>query len=154
MIVGIAVTATQSIERDVRMVPQDTAELAGAQVTFLGVKAVDGPNYIAQQGVFLLNSGGATVSLRPEKRQYLAGGNIMTEAGIHAGWFGDTYIALGESLDTAQGAWAVRLHYKPLVRWVWLGAVLMAMGGMFAVLDRRYRTLRARRPATGMAVAS
>ena len=154
MIVGIAVTATQSVERDVRMLPQDTAELAGAQVTFLGVKPVDGPNYIAQQGVFLLNSGGATVSLRPEKRQYLAGGNIMTEAGIHAGWFGDTYIALGESLDTAQGAWAVRLHYKPLVRWVWLGAVLMAMGGMFAVLDRRYRTLRARRPATGMAVAS
>lgn len=78
----------------------------------------------------------------------------MTEAGIHAGWFGDTYIALGESLDTEQGAWAVRLHYKPLVRWVWLGAVLMAMGGMFAVLDRRYRTLRARRPAAGMAVAS
>ena len=78
----------------------------------------------------------------------------MTEAGIHAGLLGDTYIALGESLDTAQGAWAVRLHYKPLVRWVWLGAVLMAMGGMFAILDRRYRTLRARRPAARMAVAS
>jgi len=154
MIVGIAVTATQSVERDVRMLPQDAVDLAGMRVTFLGVKPVDGPNYVAQQGVFLLNDGGASFSVRSEKRQYLAGGNLMTEAGIHAGWFGDTYIALGESLDTAQGAWAVRLHYKPLVRWVWLGAVLMAMGGMFAVLDRRYRTLRARRPAAGMAVAS
>jgi len=153
-IVGIAVTSTQSVERDVRMMPQDTAELAGMRVTFLGVKPVDGPNYRAQQGVFLVNDGGSDFSLRSEKRQYLAGGNPMTEAGIHAGLLGDTYIALGESLDTAQGAWAVRLHYKPLVRWVWLGAVLMAMGGMFAILDRRYRTLRARRPAARMAVAS
>ena len=78
----------------------------------------------------------------------------MTEAGIHAGLLGDTYIALGEPLDAEQGAWAVRLHYKPLVRWIWLGAVLMAFGGMFAVLDRRYRTLRIRRQAAAMVAAS
>ena len=152
-IIGIAVTATQSVERDVRMLPQDTIELAGMKVTFLGVKAVEGPNYLAQQGVFVVSNGDTDFSLRPEKRRYLSGGNVMTEAGIRAGWFADTYIALGESLETAQGAWAVRLHYKPLVRWIWLGAVLMAFGGMFAVLDRRYRTLRARRPSADMAAA-
>ena len=153
-IIGIAITATQSVERDVRMLPQDRIELAGMEVTFLGVKAVDGPNYRAQQGVFLVNNGSGGFSLRPEKRRYLSGGNVMTEAGIHAGWFGDTYIALGEPLDASQGAWAVRLHYKPLVRWIWLGAVLMALGGMLAILDRRYRALRARQLSAGMAVAA
>ena len=133
-IIGIAITATQSVERDMRMLPQDTVELAGMEVTFLGVKAVDGPNYRAQQGVFVVSHGSGNFSLRPEKRRYLSGGNVMTEAGIHAGWFGDTYIALGEPLDPSQGAWAVRLHYKPLVRWIWLGAVLMALGGMLAIL--------------------
>jgi cytochrome c-type biogenesis protein CcmF len=152
-IIGIAVTATQSVERDVRMLPQDTIELAGMKVTFLGVKAVEGPNYLAEQGVFVVSNGDTNFSLRPEKRRYLSGGNVMTEAGIRAGWFADTYIALGESLETAQGAWAVRLHYKPLVRWIWLGAVLMAFGGMIAVLDRRYRALRARRPSADMAAA-
>ena len=118
------------------------------------MSAVNGPNYRAQQGTFVVANGDSTFSLRPEKRQYLAGGNVMTEAGIHAGLLGDTYIALGEPLDAEQGAWAVRLHYKPLVRWIWLGAVLMAFGGMFAVLDRRYRTLRIRRQAAAMVAAS
>ena len=153
-IIGIAITATQSVERDMRMLPQDTVELAGMEVTFLGVKAVDGPNYRAQQGVFVVSHGSGNFSLRPEKRRYLSGGNVMTEAGIHAGWFGDTYIALGEPLDPSQGAWAVRLHYKPLVRWIWLGAVLMALGGMLAILDRRYRTLRARQLSAAMAAAA
>ena len=136
------------------MVPQDQVELDDMIVTFLGVSAVNGPNYRAQQGTFVVANGNSTFSLRPEKRQYLAGGNVMTEAGIHAGLLGDTYIALGEPLDAEQGAWAVRLHYKPLVRWIWLGAVLMAFGGMFAVLDRRYRTLRIRRQAAAMVAAS
>ena len=153
-IIGIAITSTQSIERDVRMVPQDQVELDDMIVTFLGVSAVNGPNYRAQQGTFVVANGNSTFSLRPEKRQYLAGGNVMTEAGIHAGLLGDTYIALGEPLDAEEGAWAVRLHYKPLVRWIWLGAVLMAFGGMFAVLDRRYRTLRIRRQAAAMVAAS
>ena len=103
-IIGIAITSTQSIERDVRMVPQDQVELDDMIVTFLGVSAVNGPNYRAQQGTFVVANGDSTFSLRPEKRQYLAGGNVMTEAGIHAGLLGDTYIALGEPLDAEQGA--------------------------------------------------
>lgn len=139
---GIAITSTQSTESDVRMTPSSTVELAGQQVTFTGVKDVLGPNYRAQQGVFILTEpdGSNAYELRPEKRQYLAGGNVMTEAGIAAGFFADTYISLGEPLDG--GAWAVRLHHKPLVRWVWLGALLMALGGIVAVFDKRYARRR------------
>jgi cytochrome c-type biogenesis protein CcmF len=150
-ILGIAITATQSIEEDVRMAPQDISMLGTAEVRFLGVRNVDGPNYEAQQGVFIITEeNGNSFELRPEKRRYLAGGNIMTEAGIEAGFLADTYVSLGEPLDA--GAWAVRLHYKPLVRWVWLGALLMAFGGGLAVMDKRYRRLTQRR-AAGIAAA-
>lgn len=139
---GIAVTATQSIEMDVRMTPQSSVELSGQQVTFTGVVGVLGPNYSAQQGIFILTEadGSSAYELRPEKRQYFAGGNVMTEAGIAAGFFADTYISLGEPLEG--DAWAVRLHYKPLVRWVWIGALLMALGGVLAVFDKRYARQR------------
>ena len=139
---GIAVTATQSIEMDVRMTPQSSVELSGQQVTFTGVVGVLGPNYSAQQGIFILTEadGSNAYELRPEKRQYFAGGNVMTEAGIAAGFFADTYISLGEPLEG--DAWAVRLHYKPLVRWVWIGALFMALGGVLAVFDKRYARQR------------
>jgi len=144
-IVGVAITATQSVEEDLRMVPQQVAQLGETQVRFLGVREVKGPNYVAQQGIFVLSEeadGSGSFELRPEKRRYLAGGNIMTEAAIDAGFWGDTYVSLGEALDN--GAWAVRLHKKPLVRWIWLGALLMALGGVVAVFDRRYAKLSAR----------
>lgn len=141
---GIAITATQSIESDVRMTPQDQVQLAGQQVTFAGTVDVLGPNYRAQQGIFILtdSDGANAYELRPEKRQYFAGGNTMTEAGIAAGFLADTYISLGEPLGG--GAWAVRLHHKPLVRWVWIGALLMALGGVIAVFDKRYARQRRR----------
>lgn len=151
-IMGISITATQSVEEDVRMAPRETTELGTAQVDFLGVRDVNGPNYRAQQGVFVVTEpDGRRFELRPEKRQYLAGGNVMTEAGIEAGFFADTYISLGEPLG--DGAWAVRLHYKPLVRWIWIGALLMAFGGGIAVLDKRYGRLT-RRERQGAASAS
>ena len=141
--IGIAITATQSEESDVRMAPQGSVMLAGQRVTFLGVVEVQGPNYSAQQGVFLVEpESTGSYELRAEKRRYFAGNNVMTEAGIQAGLLADTYVSLGEPL--ADGAWAVRLHYKPLVRWVWLGALLMALGGIIAIFDRRYRSLRVR----------
>jgi cytochrome c-type biogenesis protein CcmF len=142
---GIAITATQSVESDVRMSPQSSIVLAGQQVTFTGVIDVVGPNYGAQQGIFIVTDGDRSYELRPEKRQYFAGGNTMTEAGISAGFLADTYISLGEPLEG--GAWAVRAHYKPLVRWVWLGALLMAFGGILAVFDKRYARQRRRQEA-------
>ncbi len=146
-VAGVAVTATQSLEEDVRMAPQDTFVLGDEEVRFLGITASQGPNYHAQQGIFIITpEGGSSYELRPEKRRYVAGGSVMTEAAVNGGFFADTYISLGEPLDndTVNGAWAVRLHRKPLVRWVWYGAVLMAFGGMLAVFDARYRRLRRR----------
>jgi len=147
-VIGVAITATQSVEEDVRMEPNGVTMLGSAEVRFLGIRDVKGANYEAQQGVFIVtpNAGkNSTESfeLRPEKRRYLAGGSTMTEAGIKAGVFSDTYISLGEPLGG--GAWAVRLHFKPLVRWIWVGALLMAFGGCLAVLDKRYSRLRRRR---------
>jgi cytochrome c-type biogenesis protein CcmF len=143
-VIGVAVTSTQSVERDVRMAPQDQYQLGEFQVTFLGVGQVQGPNYVADRGHFVVrdDNGNQLFELYPEKRRYLAGGSIMTEAGIDAGLFADTYISLGEPLDDQ--AWAVRLHRKPLVRWIWLGALLMGFGGLVSLCDGRYRRLRKR----------
>ena len=142
-LLGVAVTATQSTEMDVRMTPQDLTRLGSAEVRFLGVIEVEGPNYVAQEGIFIVaEPGREAYELRPQKRRYLAGGNIMTEAAISPGFTGDTYVSLGEPLG--DGAWAVRLHNKPLVRWVWLGALLMALGGVVAIFDKRYARLRSR----------
>lgn len=128
------------------MAPGEVVPLGGAEVKFLGVRITEGPNYQAQQGIFVVTQAdGTRFELRPEKRRYLAGGNIMTEAGIEAGMLADTYISLGEPLEAE--AWAVRLHYKPLVRWVWFGALFMALGGGLAVMDRRYRRLAGREAA-------
>ncbi len=145
-VIGVAVTSTQSVEADRRMAPGDQTELGTAAVQFVGMQQVRGPNYVADQGNFIVTpAGGSPYSLKPEKRRYLARGSIMTEAAINPGFMSDTYISLGEPLG--DGAWAVRLHFKPLVRWVWLGCLLMALGGVMAVADKRYRRLRARQDA-------
>ncbi|MDX1636309.1 MAG: cytochrome c-type biogenesis CcmF C-terminal domain-containing protein, partial [Marinobacter sp.] len=82
--------------------------------------------------------------LYPEKRQYLVQRNIMTEAGIDAGLFRDLFVAVGEQVG--DNAWAMRIQYKPLVRWLWLGALFMAAGGFLAIADRRYR-IKDKQPA-------
>jgi cytochrome c-type biogenesis protein CcmF len=80
--------------------------------------------------------------MNPQKRRYLASGSVMTEAAIDAGLFRDLYVAMGEPVGN-DGAWAMRLHYKPMVRWMWLGAILMAVGAFTAAADKRYRRQRA-----------
>ena len=96
---------------------------------------------MARTGRFEIADGGRRLLLAPEKRQYLAGGSVMTEAAIDPGFFKDIYVSLGEPLDG--DAWAVRVYVKPFVRWIWFGALLMALGGVLAVADKRYRRLRA-----------
>jgi len=87
--------------------------------------------------VQVLRGGKPLVRLNPEKRAYASGGQVMTEAGIRPSLFGDVYVALGEHLG--DGAWAVRVHIKPFVRWIWLGALLMALGAFVTATDRRFR---------------
>ncbi|MFP4061350.1 MAG: heme lyase CcmF/NrfE family subunit [Halochromatium sp.] len=152
-IVGVTMVSNHEVEKDLRMSPGDSHELAGYRFEFLGARKVNGPNYRADQGHFILYRGKRQIAeLFPEKRSYLGGGMPMTEAAIDAGFFRDVYVSLGEAVGG--GDWALRLYYKPYVRWIWLGATLMALGGAIAVSDRRYRTARARRTAPVEAVAA
>jgi cytochrome c-type biogenesis protein CcmF len=142
-VTGIVATSQYSIERDLKMSPGERESLAGYEFRFLELATVRGPNFVADEARFEVLRDGATVALlAPQKRRYLASGQVMTEAAIDPGLFRDLYVAMGEPIGEG-GAWAVRLHYKPMVRWMWLGAILMAAGGFATVLDRRYRRQRA-----------
>jgi cytochrome c-type biogenesis protein CcmF len=142
-LIGIVVTSHLSLERDVRLAPGATAQLGATSFTLVSVERVRGPNYLADRATVRIDGDGASYLMFPEKRHYLAGGNVMTEAAIDAGVTRDVYVAMGEPLE--DGAWTLRLHHKPLVRWVWVGALIMAFGGALAITDARYRRLRVRR---------
>jgi len=140
-IVGITLTTIYSTEKDVRLEPGQSYTLGGYEFQFQGVSQVQGPNYQAFRGEVDVRYGGELVThLSPEKRNYRSG-MPMTEAGIDAGLFRDLFVALGEPLGDS-GAWSVRLYHKPFVRWVWLGGLFMALGGLLAASDRRYYRLR------------
>ena len=140
---SIVATSQYSVEHDLKMNPGDTRELAGFEFQFVEVAQVSGPNFMADEARFEVTRDGVFVaSMAPQKRRYLATGSVMTEAAIDAGLFRDLYVAMGEPVGSG-GAWAMRLHYKPLVRWMWLGAILMAVGAFTAALDKRYRRQRA-----------
>ncbi len=137
-ILGITVTSAYSVITDEGMKPGDTVDIAGYSFTFEGTRNVDGPNYDAIQGIFTVARDGATYTeLRPEKRIYRVQTNPMTEASIDAGWGRDLFVALGEGLG--EGAWSVRIQYKPLIRFIWFGCLIMALGGVIAISDPRYR---------------
>ena len=141
-IVGVTMVSIHGSETDVRMSPGDVHEDSGYRFQFNGVQAVTGPNYLAQQGEFIVTKDERQIAvLYPEKRAYFSGGMPMTEAAINAGFLRDLYVSLGEPVGT-DGDWALRVYYKPFVRWIWLGAILMALGGLLAMADRRYRTVR------------
>jgi len=126
------------IEKDMRMDVGDTVELGGYTFRFDGVTRVKGPNYDANRGQILVMKGDSVeTTLFPEKRVYTVQRNPMTEAAIDTGLFRDLYVSLGEPVS--RGAWSVRVYYKPFVDWIWGGAFLMAMGGLLAASDRRYR---------------
>jgi cytochrome c-type biogenesis protein CcmF len=140
-IIGVAFTSSFSSEQDVRLAPGDSETLAGYRFQFEGVREVPGPNYRATQGVMKVFRGDREIAtLFPEKRAYPIQEQPMTEAAIDVGFTRDLYVALGEPLG--DGSWAFRLYYKPLIRWIWFGPALMAVGGLLAASDRRYRRRR------------
>jgi len=138
-IVGITRTRLYTQEKDLRMGPGDVYSVAGYQFLFKGVRDYNVDNYVATRGSFEITSedGKFQVELEPEKRIYPVQQSPMTEAAIDAGLTRDLFIALGEPLDE-EGAWAIRIYYKPFIRWIWMGAIIMALGGLFAASDRRY----------------
>lgn len=138
ILAGATVVTNYGVERDVRMAPGESVQIDDLTFTFVSLQHREGPNYSAEQGHFDITRDGELVStLYPEKRIYRVQRNVMTEAGIDGGLFRDLFVALGEPLN--ETAWAVRVQFKPLVRWVWLGALFMAAGGALAIADRRYR---------------
>ncbi len=140
----MTLTSAYSIEKDIRMQAGDTFEVVGYTFAFSGVKNAQGPNYVAQQGIIDVSKNGKKIAhLEPQKRSYQSG-MPMTEASIDAGFFRDLYVALGEPTGS-DGAWAVRIYHKPLIRWIWLGTLIMALGGILAAADPRYRKCQAAR---------
>jgi cytochrome c-type biogenesis protein CcmF len=140
-LIGATFVTQFSAERDLRMVVGDTVILNGYTFTLDELTVVEGPNYAADRGIFSVSIDGTFfTTLMPEKRRYVASGQIMTEAAIDAGVMRDLYIALGEPLG--DGAWSVRVQHKPLIRWIWFGALMIGVGGLTTSFDRRYRRAR------------
>jgi cytochrome c-type biogenesis protein CcmF len=125
-------------ERIELMRPGDTIDLAGYAVAFDGAERVTGPNYTADRGRFVVSRDGTPVyEMTPEKRWYPVAGMPTTEAAIRTTWFYDLYIVLGEPRE--DGGWSVRAYHRPLVPWIWLGSVVMTLGGAISLADRRLR---------------
>ncbi len=140
---GVVVTSIHSVEKDLRVEVGQKVEIGGYQFKMLKSEWVDGPNYEASRVSFSVSSDTQNLGvLAPEKRYYLAGKQVMTEASIDPGLWRDVYISLGEPLDDKRQVWAVRIYVKPLIRWIWLGAIFMAVGGIIATLDRRYKRVK------------
>jgi len=158
-ITGITLTSNYSIEKDVRMAPGEQMEMAGYRFELQQIRRYTGPNFSADEGVVKVTSEGELVAmLMPQKRIYQVQKMPMTEAAIDAGLFRDLFFALGEPLGGGD-AWSVRIYHKPFIRWIWMGALFMAFGGLIASLDKRYRSVPVRsqiridRATTGAAEA-
>ncbi len=146
-IIGVTLVRAYEVEKDVRMNIGDTVEAGGYRFRLDGLKPVQGPNYQATRGTISVTRGESQVAtLYPEKRFYNVQQMPMTEAAIDTGLTRDLYVSLGEPLPG--DAWVVRVYHKPFVDWIWGGAFLMALGGVLAITDRRYRLAQREQPAT------
>ncbi|MEH6389844.1 heme lyase CcmF/NrfE family subunit [Pseudomonas profundi] len=144
--VGIVGASLFDSQRDLRMATGDSLELGGYQFVYQGASHLQGPNWESDRATIEVYRGDRQVTvLHPEKRLYTVQNQMMTEAAIHAGFTRDLFVAMGEPLDG--GAWAMRVHIKPFVRWIWLGGLMMCFGGLLAAADKRYR-LRVKRRET------
>ena len=151
---GVTMVNNFGVERDVTMAPGTTTRLGDIAFAFAGVRELQGPNYVAAQGLIEVTRDGRPIAaLRPEKRVYRVQRNPMTEAAIDSGITRDLYVSLGEPVGGSAGAWIVRVQIKPFINWIWGGCLLMALGGVLATTDRRYR-VGARREATATAAGA
>ncbi|MCF5934320.1 c-type cytochrome biogenesis protein CcmF, partial [Xanthomonas perforans] len=140
-VAGVLVSESLSVERDVRLSPGQSAQIAGYSFRFDGVQLVDGPNWKAEQGSVQVSRNGQVVAqLHPQKRLY-SSERIQTESAIDPGITRDLYVALGEPLDDEhiENDWTLRLYYKPFIRWIWAGGLLMMLGGFVSACARRFR---------------
>jgi len=153
MIVGVCLTANFSMEKSVLLSAGQSIDLGDYDFQFNGTRPITGPNYIGDEATLVVSHKGEFMrELHPEKRIYVASNSPSTEMAIDAGLFRDLFVTLGEGRNGG-AAWSMTLYVKPFVRWIWMGAVFMGIGGVMAALDKRYRKLRARdqlrQPAEG-----
>jgi len=143
-VAGVLLSESLSVTSDVRMAPGQTQHIGGYDFLFDGVHRTTGPNWRADQGVVTVTRDGNPVAvMHPQKRTYLRG-QVQTESAVDAGITRDLYVALGEPMDPnhIEGAWALRLYYKPFIRWIWGGGLLMMLGGFVCAADKRFRIKR------------
>jgi len=145
-VIGALLTEGLSQQRELAVTMNERVELGGYSFRFEGVQHHQGPNYEADQGTVTVFEGEKVLTvMHPEKRTYASGGQVMTEAAIVGGITRDLFVALGEPLG--DGAWALRVHIKPFVRWIWGGALLMMLGGFITAADKRFRVPKVARAA-------
>jgi cytochrome c-type biogenesis protein CcmF len=138
ILVGASLTTIYSIERDLRMQEHQTVKLMNYEFTMQSLRQVKGANYIADEALISVTQNGEHIAdMQPQKRRYYARGSVTTEVALQVNLFRDLYVAMGEPID--EKAWAMRVHVRPFVRWIWLGALMMAFGACLAVMDKRYR---------------
>lgn len=137
-VIGVSLTSIYSVERDVRMQEHQTVNVLDYEFTMQSLKKVKGPNYIADEALISVTQNGEHIAnMQPQKRRYYARGSVMTEVALNVTLFRDLYVAMGEPID--EKAWAMRVQIRPFIRWIWLGALMMAFGACLAVMDKRYR---------------
>ncbi len=142
LVLGITASSVWQSEVIRVMAPGDTAEVGGYELRFEGAQGLRGPNYLAERGRFVAMADGEEIAvLTPERRRYLVGGRETVEAAIAARPLGDLYVVLGEraGADRAAGAYGVRLYFEPFIHGIWLGTLLMSLGGLLSLSDRRLR---------------
>ena len=145
-IIGITISSNHSQEVHKRMGPGDRVDVSGYTFELAKISKVPGPNYQATEAtVNVYQDDKIVTTLTSQKRIYFAQGNPMTEAGIDAGLTRDLYVSLGEPLEGDD--WSLRFYHKPFMRWLWLGAIFMAFGGLLAAADKRYTRQKATRQA-------
>ena len=143
-IVGVTHVNSYSQEKNLVMEKGDNHQIGNYLFSFEGVHKTKENNYLANEGSFTVTRDNLVVTkLAPQKRFYSSGGNPMTEASIDSSIFRDLYVSLGEPLTDEQGnqtnKWTVRIYYKAYIVCIWLGGFIMALGGLIAIFDRRYR---------------
>lgn len=145
--IGVAFVTSLDIERDVAMGLGDTVHVQGYDFTVSDFHEVKGSNYDGMQAqVDITKDGREVTTLYPEKRTYIISMMPMTEASIDASFMRDLYVALGEPIAEDSNQWAVRIYVKPLIRWIWLGSIIMALGALLSMFDRRYRIKKTKEP--------
>ncbi len=139
-VIGVSMVETISVEKHIPMGPGDTFQVSDYQFQFQGTEEIEGPNFSADRGTFIVTKDGQHVTtMYPEKRRYLQG-QTMTEAALDPGFTRDLYVSMGDALDDNKENWAIRIYEKPYIRWIWLGTLMMTFGALIAMTDRRFRS--------------